>query len=223
MDYQKKYPILQTPNDFVVLQWERGFQRVQIIYHDVILDVIENRSVIQQKKYKKRFDNLGTIELSFPEEKLTSINVVVDGLHSPANPSYPSKNLGAAATILWFIVGFAVAGTIFEVFVVNAIAPDTMAIILGIDMLIVAVYAASAILTKRGHTWGFYVGFGLYTITTLLYILSILGRPNLLSILVLIIRGVFMFWMIRQFPILNRAARHKRYEKHHSRSDLLDS
>ena len=88
MDFEKKYPITQKPNEYIFVQWTRGYKEVAVYYNDQLIGSV--RGSAKLLKGTSFTSDLGLITLKLSEKPVT-LDVIVDGYHSRVNVSHPVK------------------------------------------------------------------------------------------------------------------------------------
>lgn len=219
MDFQKKFPLLgKTPNDYLLLQWERGYKNVEVIYRDQCIDTVANPSQIK-KGYVNHIDNFGKLELLFSESPMT-LNVIVDGFHSPINAEFPAKRLHRVSTVFWILFVFSIIGTFIESQQIGLSSPIGM-IVLLINSIIVTIYLLAAIFTKKGAVWAYFLGSITFLVMTLLSVLVSLPSIGIVFFIQLAIRAGILYGLFNYFKTAMEIKRHAAKIKEVD-NDLLD-
>lgn len=98
MDHQKVLPHPKLSNEKLLATWDRGYVNIEL-WHN-------NRSVLKAEKFTKENasivvedDILGVTELYLSSDPYT-LNLKIDGLHSPINSEHPSKTCKTIANWL---------------------------------------------------------------------------------------------------------------------------
>lgn len=95
MDFEKKYPITQRLDEYLLVQWTRGYKDVDVYYNDQLIGSV--RGTGKLLKGTSFPSDLGLITLKLSEKPVT-LDVIVDGYHSPVNVSHPVKELKRTGT-----------------------------------------------------------------------------------------------------------------------------
>lgn len=215
MDFEKKYPIPQNLNEHILVQWSRGYKRVEVYFQDKLIGTVEgSKHLIEGVRFPS---DQGTIGLKLSEDPIT-IDVTVDGFHSPNNVSHPKKQLKKSATFFWIIFSFAVIGSLIEGMQIS-VSPY-LGIVISFNTILLVGYLISAIFVGQSKPWAFYLGFSIYSLTTFFALLT-LFFGNFLTILVFIIRGVILYFLITNIKHAVATHRHNQLNKLRS-SNLLD-
>lgn len=218
MDYEKKYPITQQPGDVVIARWERGYKYLELYYKDRLVTSVEGIGKLR-KGFRITDPELNVIELKLSESPMM-LDVIIDGYHSPANVSHPSKELKKTATYFWIITVFAFLMSIGEgmLFGLNPIG----GIVIGIDLLVVAAYVVALIYVRKGKPWAYFMGVSVFTVMFLLSLFSLL-IPNLVGIIGFVLRVLFLVLLLTNMKYAVAAQKHLRYGTQEGNVDLLDS
>lgn len=196
MTYKKKYPLPKSSSDFLLLEFERGYHNVRLFHGDREVAFVESPSQIKNG-FKIADPKLGLIELTFSDSPIT-INVIVDGLHSPVNASNPKKMLDSAARIFGVVSALAILGTIIGV--ANFGLTVTVGIVnFSFDFILTSCYIIAAVFVGKGQPWAFYLGFSAFCFSFLLYILVILlSGLGFVEIIQLGMRAGILVFLIMQ-------------------------
>jgi hypothetical protein len=222
MEYQMKYPLTGRGKDYLLLNWERGYRNVQVIHQGRLITTIDNPAKIKNGVSFEDTD-LGTIQLKFSENPM-AINVVVDGLHSPANRSHPFKELKKFAWIFWVLAVFGLISSVFEVAAFSWL-PQVQLIVLFIDLIIVSAYTVAAIYVAKAQPWAFWIGSITFTIIFIItFTTSVITFNGLAFWLSLILRGAVLIAILMMIRTVISAHKHRRYTKSLAdlNIDLLD-
>lgn len=161
---------------------------------------------------------IGPIELKLSENPIT-LDVIVDGYHSPVNVSHPKKELKRSAMFFWIVAVFAIVGSLFEgmQYGIGSIGQ----IVISINLFIVAVYITSAIGVGKSQPWAYFLGFGMFSFMTLLALLMLLAG-NFFTIIIFVIRSIILYFIITNMKYATAVIRHNKYSKGQSEEHLLD-
>lgn len=204
----------------MLVQWTRGYKHVEVYYNDELIGNVQESGKLQ--KGTSFPSDLGLITLKLSEKPVT-LDVIVDGYHSPVNVSYPVKELKKTNTYFWIISVFAfIAGAIeFGIF---REWPEVQTVILVINLLVFGLYIFSAVFVGKGKPWAFYLGLSVFLFCTLVSLLALIGGivSGWMLYFFMIIRvggGVFLFMNLKT---ANSTVKHLKY-KEPSMDDFLDS
>ncbi|MGV3611357.1 MAG: hypothetical protein ACO1N0_10435 [Fluviicola sp.] len=171
MDYEKKYPITQIPGEYVLVQWIRGYKEVDVYYKDKLVG-----SVSGSAKLVKGFSftsDLGLITLRLSKEPVT-LDVIIDGYHSPVNVSHPVKELKSLSTYFYIIIAFAFIAGSMEVAISRG-WNELLLITSSINFIVLMLYLTSVLYVRQGKPWAFYLGFGVFNFCALLSLMVLLS------------------------------------------------
>lgn len=215
MDFEKKYPIPQRPNENIIVQWTRGYQQVELYFQDRLIGQIEG--AIKLKKGITLDTDEGTIFLKLSEKPIT-IDIVINGYHSSKNISHPSKQLKKSATFFWLIFSFALIGSLLEGMQLS-IGP-MLGIVLTINIILLIGYLIAAIFVGQSKPWAFYLGFSIYCLTTLFALLA-LPMGNIMTFLAFLVRAALLYFLITNIKYAASTYRHNLLDQK-NKNDLLD-
>lgn len=207
--------------EFLLLSWERGYKNIELFYKERSLIKLPNN---QKLKNGLSFNDpdLGKIELKYSEKPI-SVDIIVDGVHSPVNASHPLKKIKTISTYFWMFAIFCLISLVLFYFINdNPIIRFAVAIE---EIFFMAIYTISAVFAAKSKPWAIYLGFCTYSFVTLIFLLSLLGIGPLAlapitAIVSLIFRAAFTVFMV---PYLKMAAQISRYKKYEGiNNHLLD-
>lgn len=216
MEYSKKYPISQRSSGYIQANWSRGYQEIDLYFNNQLLASFEGGRKLK-KGVKKSISGFGEVELRLSENPMT-LDIIIDGIHCSTNASHPKKELRKSSFFFWVIAVGAIVMSSFEVILAGQnLFGNIVAII---DILIIAVYIIAAIFVGKGKPWAFYLGFCCFCFFTLLSLLSM--EWDFFSILFLVPRIVFLWFLISNLKYANETIKHSRFDKFPT-LDLLDN
>jgi hypothetical protein len=218
MDFEKKFPLTQSPDKVITVQWTRGYNHIQVLYSGKVIG-----EHIGAKDLKKgilfQTEHVGNFEVKLGGDPLR-LNVIVDGLHSPANSMHPKHAVKGIATYFWILFGGGLLVSLLEVWQIGLDNP--IGLFMSVfDALILTLYLLAAILLGKGKSGAFYLGFVPFCFTTLLVLLLVL-TGNFIAIVSLIIRAIYIVYLSKSITHLNSLSRHNQYGSF-TNSELLDS
>ncbi len=171
MDYEKKYPITQIPGEHLLVQWTRGYRQVDVYYNNELIGSASGSAKLV--KGTSFTSDLGLITLRLSKEPVT-LDVIVDGYHSPVNVSHPVKELKTMSTYFYIIIAFAFIAGASEIAFVRG-WNELMIITATINIIVFTLYLTSALFVRQGKPWAYYLGFGVFSFCTLLSLLVLLS------------------------------------------------
>nr|WP_294859763.1 hypothetical protein [uncultured Fluviicola sp.] len=221
MDFEKKYPITQRPDEHLLVQWTRGYKDVDVYYNDQLIGSVRGAGKLNAGISFP--SDLGLISLKLSEKPVT-LDVVVDGYHSPVNVSHPVKELKRTNTYFWIISVLAfIAGSIE----VGAFSEWTemQIVVLGINLVVFASYILSAVFIGQGKPWAFYLGFSVFSFCTLISLLALMGGLiwGFLIYIFMVVRIGGEIVLIMNLKTANSAVKHLKYKESSFDEQLLDS
>lgn len=221
MDFEKKYPITQKANEYLLVQWTRGYKQVDVYFGEKLIGSVSGTTKLM--KGTSFLSELGEIKLKL-SEKPVMLDVIVDGYHSPGNVSHPVRELKAMNTYFWIISVCAFIAGAVEV----GIFSDWVVIMLPvfmINLIILALYVVSAVFVGKGKPWAFYLGFSVFSFFTLISFLALAGGLmwGMLLYVFMVLRIGGEVLLIINLKTANAAVRHLRYKGTAINNDLLDT
>jgi len=220
MDFEKKYPITQRPNEYLVIQWIRGYKQVDVYYNDQLIGSVQGAAKLL--KGTSFSSDLGLITLKLSEKPVT-LDVIVDGYHSRVNVSHPVKELKRTSNYFWIISAFALIAGGIEFGIFDGWS-EVQSFVLLMDVLIFGLYILSGLFVGRGKPWAFYLGFSVFTFCTLISLLALMGGMmwGFMLYFFMAIRIGGLIILILNLKTANAAVKHLKYQDP-SMEDLLDS
>lgn len=220
MDFEKKYPITQRLDEYLLVQWTRGYKDVDVYYNDQLIGSV--RGTGKLLKGTSFPSDLGLITLKLSEKPVT-LDVIVDGYHSPVNVSHPVKELKRTSTYFWIISVFALIAGAVEIGLFSGWA-QVQAAVIGINVVVFVSYILSAVFVGQGKPWAFYLGFSVFSFCTLISLLVLFGGIawGMMLYIFMVIRIGGEVVLIMNLKTANSAVKHLKY-KEPSFDELLDS
>jgi len=207
MDFEKKYPLTQLPGEYILVQWSRGYKEVELFYKGESIAHIQGAMKLQ--KGVTVSSDLGVIKLKLSEKPVT-LDVIVDGFHSPVNVSHPAKQLKSASTFFWTIAVFSLFGALMDGLKLSS-AVNLATIITVVNLVILTCYVLAAVFTAKSRPWAFFLGFSVYGLMTLYTVLILLVFPHWTIIFGLIIRGIFIYFLSSGFKNALEVIKHSKF------------
>lgn len=221
MDFEKKYPITQRPDEHLLVQWTRGYKDVDVYYNDQLIGSVRGSGKLNMGASFPSDLGLITLELS---EKPITLDVIVDGYHSSVNVSHPVKELKRTGTYFWLLSVLSFIAGAFEVGLFTEWT-EAQVVVLGINLLVFACYILSAVFVGRGKPWAFYLGFSVFSFCTLISLLALMSGflVGLLLYIFMAVRIGGEIVLIMNLKTANSAVRHLKYKEPTFDEQLLDS
>lgn len=221
MLYSKKYPITQLSQEFLILEWERGYNNMVIYHNDREICTID--SIQKIKKGFSFIDNkLGVIELRLSEKPIT-IDIIVNGLHSSVNNSHPAKKIKALSMYFFMFATFSFLYCLFTF--ISARSLSLLIINLIFEVPFIILYIICGIQVRKSKTWAVYTGFIVFCFFTFITLISIVlpfaMNSVFLSVLMLLFKIVFIIFMV---PFVKSAGELSKYKnfKQISNQTIID-
>lgn len=208
MDFEKKFPLTQIPNSVIIAQWTRGFREVELYYKDEKIASVKGGASLK-KGITVKDTPLGEIQLKITDRPIT-LDLIVDGYHSPINVSHPKKQLKNVSTLFWIISALAILGSLAQgfQFSFNLI----LALIISlINLCLIAIYIVSAVFVKKGKVWAFYLGFVTYMVISLFSLLDLLSF-NVFSLIGFSLRAYFIYALISNVKHAIGTSKHEKFD-----------
>lgn len=209
MDYEKKFPLTRRPHEFVLAQWERGYKNVTLYFKERELISIPNPNVLK-KGFTFHDAELNEVNVKFSESPM-SLNITVDGFHSPVNVNHPKNQIKTVTRVFFVIAFLGLLGTIVEM---GYYPPNTAAglITLLINLIIMTCYILAIVSTYNQKAWGYYFGFGGYTFNIVITLLGTMLNANLLSIMMLLVKGIIYAVILSYIKTAISLSKHEKYK-----------
>ncbi len=224
MDFQKKYPILQLPNEHILIQWEKGYKYVELYFKERLIGSVTGFAKLK-RGVKFNDVELGLVELKLSEKPI-AIDLIVAGYHSPVNVTYPTKELKSASTIFFALAVLAVICGSYEGMSTAMNYGSLAGTIMGLLIIFtIAMYATTGFLIMKGHAWAFFMGGAYYTFFTLLYLYDLLAYGfYFITFIVVFFRVVMTFILFYYIKHASASMRHRKFEHNKSglSTDILD-
>lgn len=221
MDFEKKYPITQRLDEYLLVQWTRGYKDVDVYYNDQLIGSVHGFGKLN--KGTSFPSDLGLITLKLSEKPIT-LDVIVDGYHSPVNVSHPVKELKRTSTyfLILSVLAF-IAGSI-EVGIFSLWA-DEQLVVLVFNLAVLGCYILSTVFVGRGKPWAFYLGFSVFSLCTLISLLTLISGflSGSLLYIFMVVRIGGEIVLIMNLKTANLAFRHLKYKAPSFDEQLLDS
>jgi hypothetical protein len=216
MNYSKKYPITHLPNEFLILEWERGYKNISIFCGEREICHLDSL-----QKIKKGFsfidDQLGKIELKLSDKPI-AIDIIVNGFHSSVNNSHPSKKIKGISMYFYMFATFSVLYCVITSLSLTNFFQFVVYLVL--EAPFIALYIICGIFAKKSKIWPVYTGFIVFCFFTLVTLLSLFlpfaSTSVFFSLLMLVFKSVFIVFMI---PFVKAASELIKYKKNRNFSN----
>ncbi len=210
MDFQKNYPLLHLPNEYITIQWKRGYQSVELYHKERLVGSVTGYDVLLEGVQFNDAE-LGLIELKLSEHPI-ALDLIVAGFHSPVNASYPTYELKVAARIFWVLASLSIviglSYGILELTFTGAISTTMI-----LNLVAIFTYSTSAIFIQIGHAWAYYFGVGFHVLFTLTLLFRIIFFDSNLGILYIVFFQLIVLIILSSYlKNASDAHRHRKFE-----------
>ncbi len=218
--YSKKYSHPTRTNDFVFVTWETGYRNLNVYRNG---EVVATANGVQElfNGVSVNTPEIGTLRLGLTKDKPIRLLVEIDGERYSAakETTEDAEVLNRISYIFWalFILG-GIGFVILLSQVMPLISIPTVLVAVILDGLIVLSYGATALLVKR-LSWLYYVGTGIYLLTSILTALAYVAGTQSGNIIAFLIRIAILVYL---FVLLPKVLRIKRPGKGDQVEDILD-
>lgn len=206
MSFSKKYYAPSDPNTFIYATWEKNWTNIKIYGGGKIIYQNADSSALLNG-VEMEIENLGTVRLQLTDPS-SSLQVSLDGV-SYLEGSEPSKSVdfSGLSAVFWVLTGFSGLVVVFELLFLGGMLSHPLVLIgLIIDLVVTIVYGATAVLIKRKVYWMYYVGASIFVLFTAFMLLNYEGiLADFRLIVIVIIRLVFLYFILRSFKDVNYA------------------
>jgi hypothetical protein len=155
---------------------------------------------------KIEIDGFGMLELHLKSD----LEVTLNGTPYEKSVEATEEKVANVSAIFWVLTGFNGLGLLFMLFFIGSdeVYQDILYVLIGLQIFAILVYAATAILLKRGVYWFYFVGAGIYTVFTALAIADFEAQlVSMFSIAALLIRIILLVLVLRIIPVILREMR----------------
>ncbi|MDX2361260.1 MAG: hypothetical protein QNK23_10665 [Crocinitomicaceae bacterium] len=202
MSFSKKYTDLNNPENSLYLTWESGFSNLKVYHQGKLVEIVKDPSALVLG-VSIDHPELTTIEITFTDNKSTDLRVRVNGMpYLPEKIATDSHSVNAVVIAFWTLFGFGIIGFGFSyVALQDLIEYPQIKLVLGIDAGFVISYAVAAVFMRKGQKWAYFLGTGMFVLTTLLFVWNTsVGFGfgfGMLAIIILLVRIVFIVYLLR--------------------------
>jgi len=220
--FVKNYYSPKNPAVFLAISWETGYRDLQVRYNDRLVHTVPNPGVLVDG-IKIQDEELGKIKLKFTTARPRKLEVKVNNRKfktvNKLDLGYDYSGLIAIFSVLSL---FAIIEAFFTGWIYKfnfAITHFSIAFFLG--LLIALIYALTSYFLSRKKTWLYFIGTGIFTITTLISIAGISFSLNDLgNYTLLVVRLAILVYLYVQIKHILREMRKSRGTQ--SDDELLD-
>lgn len=222
MAIQKKYVNPLDSSEHLIVIWEKGFNQVEVLLNDKevyfaqsLNDLRSNNSFVLSEGSRSNIQ----LKVSYNP---ASIEVFFNGFQSENNSKHPKKELKNIGYIFWLLAISVIIVAGIEYFYLQNI-PELLVITLGFDLFALIAYVTAGILINKGKSLGFWIGYIMFSLRTLIWLLLKFILPD-----GILIGGLFRATAIahlsRNITVVNDLKRHEKLiNKSNSDDRILDS
>ncbi|MFN5984718.1 MAG: hypothetical protein ACK479_14720 [Fluviicola sp.] len=222
MAIQKKYVNPLDSSEYLIVIWEKGFNQVEVLLNDKevyfaqsLNDLRANNSFVLTEGSRSNIQ----LKVSYNP---ASIEVFFNGFQSENNSKHPKKELKNIGYIFWLLAISVIIVAGIEYFYLQNV-PELLVITLGFDLLALIAYVTAGILINKGKSLGFWIGYIMFCLRTLIWLLLKFIVPD-----GILIGGLFRATAIahlsRNITVVNDLKRHEKLiNKSNSDDRILDS
>lgn len=219
--FSKKYSTPDDSNNFIYLTWDSGYSNLKVYSNGRLITSTTTYKELQDGLYHED-EELGVLKLKFSNSNTRTLDVSVDGTTYYAEKAPVNKAaLAGASGIFWMLFGFSILGTIFVSASLGFEFDNTIVLIQFIsDVVIITIYAVSAIYTSKGAGWAYILGTATFIIMTVLTALTyhLMGWGAILTATIAV-RMIFIGFLL---TFVKRAIVALRIPKDVADDELLD-
>lgn len=225
--FSKKYSLPHEPTKFIFLTWETGYKNLKIYSDGRLITTVSQPSVFTEGFYFKD-EELGTIKLKFTTSRPLSLEVKVDGqtyYHEKARGD--KEGFAGLVTTFWILFGFSILGICFAYATIfsqlNSLNSSIIYIALAIDLIILTIYAATAIYLNKRLGWAYFLGVTTFLITTSIYGINAANSFygwSVGTIFIMVVRTSILIFMFTYFKNALIAVKNSGGDQ---RDELLDN
>jgi hypothetical protein len=203
--FVKNYYSPKNPAIFLSVSWETGYRNIQVYYNDRLVHTIKQPTVLEDG-VKIKDEELGTIKFRFSTVRPRKLEIKVNNRkYKIVNNFAPGYDYSSLVTVFTTLALFAV----IESFILAGMARfdfsyPLVGIFFTLGILITGIYAVIAFLLTKKVNWSYFIGTGIFTITTLASALGVtLILNDFANYFVLIFRlGILVYLYFQMRHIL---------------------
>lgn len=222
MAIKKKYVNPLDSSEFLTVVWEKGFNQVKVLmdenevyFAQSLNDLRSNSSFILPEGSRSNIQ----LKVSYSP---ASIEVFFNGFQSENNSKHPKKELKKIGFVFWLLAISIIIIAGFEYYFLQNV-PEILIISLSFDFLAFIAYITAGILIHYGKSFGFWIGYIMFCLRSLIWIISKFVLPN--GILVGgLFRAASIAHLSRNITVVLDLKRHEKLNKKSDSYDhILDS
>lgn len=222
MAIQKKYVNPLDSSEFLIVIWEKGFNQVEVLLNDKEVYFAQSLNELRSNNtFILPEGSRSNIQLKVSYNP-ASIEVFFNGFQSENNSKHPKKELKNIGYIFWLLAISVIIVAGIEYFYLQNV-PDLLAITLGFDLIAFSAYITAGILINKGKSLGFWIGYIMFCLRSLIWLLLKFIVPDGLLIGGAI-RAVTIAHLSRNITVVMDLKRHEKLSnKSNSDDRILDS
>ena len=222
MAIQKKYVNPLDSSEFLIVIWEKGFNQVEVLLNDKEVYFAQSLNELRSNNtFILPEGSRSNIQLKVSYYP-ASIEVFFNGFQSENNSKHPKKELKNIGYIFWLLAISVIIVAGIEYFYLQNV-PDLLAITLGFDLIAFSAYITAGILINKGKSLGFWIGYIMFCLRSLIWLLLKFIVPDGLLIGGAI-RAVTIAHLSRNITVVIDLKRHQKLSnKSNSDDRILDS
>ncbi len=222
MAIQKKYVNPLDSSEYLIVIWEKGFNQVEVLLNDKkvyfaqsLNDLRANNSFVLPEGSRSNIQ----LKVSYNP---ASIEVFFNEFQSENNSKHPKKELKNIGYIFWLLAISVIIVAGIEYFYLQNI-PELLVITLVFDLFALIAYITAGILINKGKSFGFWIGYIMFCLRTLIWLLLKFILPD--GILIgWLFRATAIAHLSRNITVVNDLKRHEKLiNKSNSDDRILDS
>lgn len=216
MDIEKKYPLTQAKEQYVLLRWMNDLSFLEVVVNEEVIGTVSGREQLEKGKTFQSI--LGSIEIVFTGAS-ANFDVIVDGYHCRNNEQHPTKQLKRAASYFWGVTGIAFLMLLIECWKNPSytIIPTFLLIYGGIMGFFVAI----ALYVKMAKAAAYYFGLTVFGSATMFALHASVREFDLITSGFAVVMAVLLCILLSFFNHALQASKHNAFPTFES-DDLLD-
>ena len=222
MAIQKKYVNPIDSSEYLIVIWEKGFNQVEVLLNDKEVYFAESLNYLRSNNtFVLPEGSRSNIELKV-SYKPASLEVFFNGYQSENNSKHPKKELKNIGYIFWLLAISVVIVAGLEIYLLQFL-PTLLYITLGFDLLALSAYITAGILISKGKSIGFWIGYIMFCLRSLIWLLLKFVDPNGI-LLGGVFRAVTIAHLSRNITTVLELKRHEKISVKKEQDDrILDS
>jgi len=216
MDIEKKYPLTQAKEQFVLLRWMNDLSFLEVVVSEEVIGTLSGRE--QLEKGKTFQSALGPVEIRFTGAS-ANFDVLVDDYHCRNNEQHPTTQLKRASTYFSAIVVL-----VFFMLLAECLKNPSYTIIPTFLLIyggIMGFFVVVALFVKMAKSLAYYIGLTVFGIATMFALHASVREFNLITSGFAVVMAILFCILLSFFNHALQASKHNAFPIHES-DDLLD-